>query len=129
MRTSLSGPVLQARQAIFPVAASSAVSQPRTPISPPLLPTRTLSLTTSGAIVMVSPREMSPSRVRQSSRPLAASIAIVCASRVLMNRRPSAYAAPRLTTSQQAIPCALAFGLGSNFHFTAALFGWRRSNA
>ena len=34
---------------------SSAVSQPRTPNSPPLLPTKTLSFTISGAIVMVWP--------------------------------------------------------------------------
>jgi hypothetical protein len=40
----------------LPVPASSAVSQPRTPSSPPLLPTSTLPCTTSGAIVIVSPR-------------------------------------------------------------------------
>src|SRR3954466_8911876 len=27
------------------------------------------------------------------------------------------------------MPCALACGFGSNFHFTFAVFGWRRSNA
>ena len=52
--------MLYARHAIAPVAASSAVSQPRTPSSPPLLPTKTLSFTTSGAIVIVSPRKPHP---------------------------------------------------------------------
>ena len=40
----------------MPVFASIAASQPRTPISPPLEPTRTLPFTTIGAIVIVSPR-------------------------------------------------------------------------
>jgi len=79
-----------ARQACLPVAASSAVSQPRTPYSPPELPTITLSFTTSGAIVIDSPLAMSPSFVRQISLPLAASTAIVCASSVLKKTRPSA---------------------------------------
>ena len=34
--------------------------RPRTPISPPLMPTNTLPLTTKGAAVVVSPRLMSP---------------------------------------------------------------------
>jgi hypothetical protein len=83
MRTSASGPVLYARQARRPVAASSAVSQPRTPNSPPLLPTRTLSFTTSGAIVMLSPLLMSPTATFHTSRPVAASTATVWASSVL----------------------------------------------
>ena len=44
-----------ARQTIRPVCRSSAVSQPRTPSSPPLLPTNTRLRTMSGAIVIVSP--------------------------------------------------------------------------
>jgi hypothetical protein len=104
MSTSRSGPVLYARHAILPVAASSAVSHPRTPSSPPLLPTSTLPFTTSGAMVMVSPRAMSPSLVRQSSWPVAASSAIVWLSSVLKKSLPSANAAPRLTTSQHATP-------------------------
>jgi hypothetical protein len=59
------------------------VIQPRTPYSLPLLPTITLPSTTSGAIVMVSPRLMSPSWVRQSSSPVLASSAIVWPSSVL----------------------------------------------
>jgi hypothetical protein len=90
MRTLLSGPVLYARQTIRPVAASSAVSQPRTPISPPLFPTSTFPFTTSGAMVMVSPRLMSPSFTFHSSRPVAASTATVCMSSVLKKTRPSA---------------------------------------
>src|SRR5215217_5168062 len=33
---------------------------------------------------------------------------------------PLSYAAPRLTTSQHATPCAAATGLGSYFHFSGA---------
>ena len=102
------------------MSASSAVSQPRTPISPPLLPTSTLPFTTSGAIVIVSPLLMSPSFVCHSSLPVAASTAMVWLSSVLKKIRPSAYAAPRFTTSQQATPCAAGAGFGSNFHFTGA---------
>src|SRR3954462_3318867 len=47
--------MLYARQICFPVAASSAAIQPRTPISPPLEPTITFPFTTIGAIVIVSP--------------------------------------------------------------------------
>jgi hypothetical protein len=53
IRTSESGPVEYARQAICPVFSSTAVNQPRTPISPPLLPMRTFPLTTKGAMVIV----------------------------------------------------------------------------
>jgi len=81
--TSLSGPVWYARQASFPVAASSAVSQPRTPNSPPLLPTSTFPFTTSGAIVMLSPRLISPTLVFHTSFPVAASTATVWSSSVL----------------------------------------------
>ena len=56
-----------------PLSASSAVSQPRTPNSPPLFPTSTLPLTTSGAMVIDSPRLMSPSFVFQTSFPVLAS--------------------------------------------------------
>src|ERR1043165_3944966 len=105
---------------ILPLPRSKAVSQPRTPISPPLLPTRTLFFTISGAIVLVSPRLISPSLVFHISLPLLASTATVCTSRVLKTILPSAYAAPRFTTSQQATPCAAAAGLGSYFHFNGA---------
>jgi hypothetical protein len=66
------------------------VSHPRTPSSPPLLPTSTLPFTTSGAIVMVSPLLMSPSCVFQRSTPLAASTATVWSSSVLYTIMPSA---------------------------------------
>src|SRR3569833_921730 len=68
--TSVSGPVLKAFHLIAPFLASTAVSQPRTPYSPPLLPTRTLPFTTSGAMVMVSPLLISPSRVFHRCLPL-----------------------------------------------------------
>src|SRR3954467_12318934 len=113
MSTSASGPVLYARQLIFPVLASSAVSQPRTPNSPPLLPTSTLSFTTSGAIVIVSPAFTLPSAASHCSEPLAALSEIVRPSSVLKKIDPSEYTAPRLTTSQQATPLAAPTGFGS----------------
>src|SRR5829696_5957992 len=128
MSTSLSGPVLYARQAILPGSASSAVSQPRTPNSPPLLPTRTLPLTTSGAMVIVSPRLMSASCVIHLGRPFSASTEMVRPSSVLKKIEPFAYAAPRLTTSQQATPFAAPSGLGSYCHLIGAP-AWLRSNA
>jgi hypothetical protein len=54
------------------------------------MPTSTFPFTTSGAIVIVSPRLMSPTRVRQISRPVATSTATVCASSVLRKILPSA---------------------------------------
>src|SRR3954452_5347655 len=96
------------------------MTQPRTPYSPPELPTSTLFFTTSGAIVMVSPRLMLPSLVRQISFPVFASTAIVLLSSVLKKMRPPENAAPRLTTSQHATPCAAGSGLGSYFHFIGA---------
>ncbi len=56
-------------------------------------------------MVIDSPRLMSPSRVRHTSSPVSASSATVWLSRVLKKMRPSEYAAPRFTTSQQATPC------------------------
>src|SRR5205807_6884710 len=103
-----------------PSVALSAVTQPRMPISPPLLPTSTFRLTTIDAMVSVSPRLMSPSVLFQISLPLAASTAIVWLSSVLMKTLPSAYAAPRLTVSQQATPCDAAAGFGLNVHFIGA---------
>src|SRR5688500_3319880 len=97
IRQSLSGPVLYAVHATCPLLTSSALIHPRTPNSPPLLPTSTLPFTTSGAIVIVSPMLMSPSFVFHSSCPVLASTAHVCASSVLMMTFPSQYAAPRLT--------------------------------
>ena len=113
--TSLSGPVLNAFHASFPLFASSAAIQPRTPNSPPELPTSTLPFTTSGAMVMLSPLLMSPSFVFQSCLPVSASTAMVLPSRVLMMTLPCQYTAPRLTTSQHATPCAAASGCGSVF--------------
>src|SRR5688572_5195319 len=71
---------------------------------------------------------MSPSATRQRRRPELASTAMVWLSRVLKNTRPSAYAAPRFTTSQQATPCAAGTGFGSTRHFTGAV-GFVRSRA
>src|SRR5205807_824625 len=102
-----------------PSVALSAVTQPRMPISPPLLPTSTFPLTTIGAMVSVSPRLMSPSVLFQISLPVAASTATVWLSSVLMNTLPSAYAAPRLTVSQHATPCDAA----------AAMVHWPSSGA
>src|SRR3954470_20877907 len=127
MRQSLSGPVLHAFHAILPSLAFRAVSQPRTPNSPPLFPTSTLSCTTSGAIVMVSPRLISPTFVFQRSFPLFASIAQTLLSSVLKKIFPLSKKQPRFTTSQQATPCAALAGSGSNFHFAAPFF--LRSNA
>jgi hypothetical protein len=77
---SASGPTLYAFHNCFPETSSTAAIHPRTPISPPLEPTITLLCTTIGAIVIVSPRVRSPIFVRQSSFPVAASIATVCPS-------------------------------------------------
>src|SRR3569833_3422802 len=87
-----------------PVFSSSAVTQPRTPSSPPLLPIRTLPFTTTGAIVIVSPLLISPSLVCQSSLPVLASIATVWLSSVFRNTFPLSNASPRLTTSQHTTP-------------------------
>src|SRR4029078_11706868 len=116
---SLSGPVLYAVHSSLPLARSSALSQPRTPISPPELPTSTLPFTTSGAIVIVSPVLMSPTLVFHTSFPVAASTATTLLSRVLTTIFPSANDGPRLTTSQHATPCASACGSGSYDHFFA----------
>jgi len=43
--------MVQNRHFSFPVAASKAARNPRTPESPPDVPTMTLSFTTSGALV------------------------------------------------------------------------------
>jgi hypothetical protein len=64
------------------------LSEPRTPSSPPESPTSTLPAATSGAIVTVSPLEMSATGVRQTCAPELASSAITCPSSVTMNRRP-----------------------------------------
>jgi hypothetical protein len=83
INASLSGPLLYARHTSLPVFRSSAITQPRTPISPPESPTMTLSFTASGAIVTVSPMSMLPTRVRHTSLPVAASTAMVWSSSVL----------------------------------------------
>src|SRR5947209_4656506 len=102
-----------------PVFSSSAVTQPRTPISPPLLPTRIFPLTITGAMVIVSPLLISPSFVCQSSLPLPASIATVWLSSVLRKTLPLSKASPRLTTSQQATPAAEGSGFGAYDHFSS----------
>src|SRR5436190_19403987 len=119
---SASGPVLYPRQAILPLFASTAVSQPRTPNSPPLFPTSTLSCTTNGAMVIVSPLLISPTFVFQRSFPLLASTAQTLSSSVLKKIFPLSKKQPRFTTSQQATPCAPDAGSGSNFHFAAPFF-------
>src|SRR5439155_26960338 len=116
---SSSGPVLYAVQSSLPLARSSALSQPRTPISPPELPTRTLPFTTRGAIVIVSPMLMSPTFVFHTSFPVFATTATTWSSSVLKTILPSANEGPRLTTSQQATPYASLRGFGSYDHFFA----------
>ena len=70
-------------------------------------------------MVMVSPRLMSPSFVRQRSLPVVGVDGDrVAVERVEDRRGRRQYAAPRLTTSQQATPCAAGSGLGSNFQFS-----------
>src|SRR4051812_11389216 len=99
---------------MLPVSLSSAVSHPRTPNSPPLSPTSTLFLTTSGAMVIDSPLLMSASSVIHTSAPLSAFTAHVRPSSVLKKIFPFANAQPRLTQSQQATPFAAdlrSFGL------------------
>src|SRR3954452_381605 len=108
-----------------PVFSSSAVTQPRTPISPPLLPTSTLPLTTTGAIVIVSPLLISPSLVCQSSLPVLASIATVWLSSVFRKTLSLLKASPRLTTSQQATPAAAGSGFGAYDHFSSPVVASR----
>src|SRR3954462_1373639 len=127
MSTSLSGPVLYARQRIFPLFTSIEATQPRTPKSAALLPTSAWPFTMSGAIVIVSPRFTSPSFVFQSCLPVVASTPTVCASSVLYTILFCQNAQPRLITSQHTTPCDCAAGLGSYFHFSAPLFA--RSSA
>ena len=59
----------------IPEFASIAVSHPRTPNSPPLLPTSSFPFTTTGAIVIVSPLVTSPSCVFHFGFPVFASSA------------------------------------------------------
>jgi hypothetical protein len=128
MRTSASVPVPNAFQTVAPVGASRAITQPRTPNSPPLFPTSTFPFTTRGAMLMVSPTLMSPTRTRHASAPVAASTAITWLSRVLKKIFPSAYAAPRLTRPQQATPGAARCTGASYIHFFGAP-GRERSSA
>ena len=80
--------------------------RPRTPISPPLMPTNTLPFTMKGAAVVVSPRLMSPVLVFHCSWPVFASSATTWLSSVTRKIFPLSYAMPRVRTSQQATPCA-----------------------
>src|SRR6185503_13335299 len=128
MSTSLSGPVLKDFHASLPVSSSRATTQPRTPSSPPELPTYTCPLATAGAMVIVSPVLMLASRVRQSALPVSASRAITWPSSVVKMYLPWSYEPPLLTTSQQAMPWLAGAGLGENFHFNGAP-GLLRSSA
>ncbi len=74
---------------------------PRTPYSPPELPTITRSMTTSGATVALSPARMSAKTRSHTGLPVAASSAIRCPLGVTKNTRPFATATPRLTLPQQ----------------------------
>ncbi len=73
--SSLSGPVLQAVHAFFPVFKSYAIKRPRTPYSPPEMPVITLSLKTWGALVLVSPIFGLPFLTAHTSLPVLASSA------------------------------------------------------
>ena len=79
-------------------------------------------------MVIVWPCLMSPCLTFQSRSPVSASSATVCASSWLKNILPSAYAAPRFTTSQQAIGIASSLCVGWNFHLIGVP-GWLRSRA
>ena len=72
---------------------------------------------TSGAIVIVSPRLMSPTCVSQTGFPLLASRAMVRLSSVLKNSFPASNTRPRFTTSQHATPCDASAGFGLYDHF------------
>src|SRR5439155_13022038 len=113
---SLSGPVLYAFQTSLPVLMSYAVIRPRTPNSPPLIPVRTLSLKTCGALVAVSPIFGLPVLTFQTSLPLLASSATSVVSACCRNTFPSAYATPRLTVSQHITGITLGSCFGSYFH-------------
>ena len=65
--------IVQKRQMRLPVPASYASRNPRMPASPPLIPTSTLSSTTSGAAVMEWPDALSPTGTIHRSVPLRAS--------------------------------------------------------
>jgi hypothetical protein len=71
--------------------------------------------TTSGAIVSVSPTSSSATFVFHTCLPVDASTAMVYPSSWLKTILPSAWNAPRLIRSQQAIPMAAARTLGRYF--------------
>jgi hypothetical protein len=73
---------------------------PRTPNSAPDEPTMTMSLTTSGAMVALSPARTSPHTCSHTFCPLVASSATRCMFWVAMNTLPPATATPRLTLPQ-----------------------------
>jgi hypothetical protein len=54
---------------MLPVSMLKAVTWPRTPRSPPMTPTMTLSLMTSGGALTVSPVAMLPVSARQTTFP------------------------------------------------------------
>ena len=66
---------VQKRHASLPLFASYASRNPRMPASPPLMPTITLSPTTSGAAVIECPVGFSPTCTDQRSMPARASSA------------------------------------------------------
>src|SRR3954469_17579175 len=88
------------RQTRSPVSSLNASVWPREPNSPPELPTMTMSLTTSGATVALSPARTSPYVWSQIFFPVAASSAMMCAFRVQTKTIPSATATPRFTLPQ-----------------------------
>src|SRR3954447_15961379 len=83
-----------------PVSRLNASAWPRLPNSPPELPTMTMSLTTSGATVALSPARTSPYVWSQIFFPVAASSAMMCAFSVATKTLPSATATPRFTLPQ-----------------------------
>src|ERR687889_1464740 len=88
------------RQTRSPVSRLNASTCPRTPNSPPELPTMTLSFTTRGATVALSPARTSPCTVSQSFSPFSASSATTWAFKVARKTFPSATATPRFTLPQ-----------------------------
>src|SRR5919199_1922292 len=89
------------RQTCRPVSIWNASRWPRTPNSPPELPTMTRFFTTRGATVALSPARTSPCTVSQTFSPVSASSAITWAFRVATKTFPFATATPRFTLPQQ----------------------------
>src|SRR5262245_59759136 len=84
-----------------PVLTSYASTYPRTPYSPPAMPTITLSFTTSGATVELKPSAYLSSTAFHTTLPVFRSKATSRASSVAINTLSSAIATPRLVGPQQ----------------------------